>query len=150
MMYEDESFEHRNLAALLASKVYYHLGAFEESLTYALGAGDLFNVNDSSEYVETTISKCIDFYTKQRITNAEGTKDDHKDIDPRLEAIVNRMFQRCFDDHRYKQAVGIALETRRNDIFEKAILQAEDINSMLLYSLKVCMSLIQNRQFRNT
>jgi len=150
MMYEDESFEHRNLAALLASKVYYHLGAFEESLTYALGAGDLFNVNDSTEYVETTISKCIDFYTKQRITNAEGTKDDHKDIDPRLEAIVNRMFQRCFDDRRYKQAVGIALETRRIDIFEKAILQADDINAMLLYSLKVCMSLIQNRQFRNT
>jgi len=150
MMYEDESFEHRNLAALLASKVYYHLGAFEESLTYALGAGDLFNVNDSTEYVETTISKCIDFYTKQRITNAEGTKDEHKDIDPRLEAIVNRMFQRCFDDHRYKQAVGIALETRRIDIFEKAILQSEDNNAMLLYSLKVCMSLIQNRQFRNT
>ena len=36
-------------------QVYYHLGAFEESLTYALGAGDLFNVNDTSEFVETTI-----------------------------------------------------------------------------------------------
>ena len=36
-------------------QVYYHLGAFEESLTYALGAGNLFNVNDTSEYVETTI-----------------------------------------------------------------------------------------------
>ena len=150
MMYEDETFQHRQLAALLASKVYYHLGAFEESLTYALGAGDLFDVNDTAEYVETTIAKCIDFYTKQRVANAEGTKDDHKDIDPRLEAIVNRMFQRCFDDQRYKQAVGISLETRRIDIFEKAILDADDVNAMLLYSLKVCMSLIQNRQFRNT
>ena len=37
--------------------MYYHLGAFEESLTYALGAGGLFNVNDTSEYVETTIGK---------------------------------------------------------------------------------------------
>ncbi len=36
-------------------QVYYHLGAFEESLTYALGADDLFDVNDTSEYVETTI-----------------------------------------------------------------------------------------------
>jgi len=150
MMYEDESFQHRGLAALLASKVYYHLGAYEESLTYALGAGELFDVNDTSEYVETTISKCIDFYTKQRIANAEVSSDDHKEIDPRLEAIVNRMFQRCFDDQRFKQAVGIALETHRIDIFEKAILESGDIPGMLLYSLKVCMSLIQNRQFRNT
>ena len=41
-------------------QVYYHLGAFEESLTYALGAGGLFNVNDTSEYVETTIGKSCD------------------------------------------------------------------------------------------
>ena len=38
-------------------QVYYHLGAFEDSLTYALGADDLFNVNDTTEYVETTIGK---------------------------------------------------------------------------------------------
>ena len=38
-------------------QVYYHLGAFEDSLTYALGADDLFDVNHSSEYVETIICK---------------------------------------------------------------------------------------------
>lgn len=54
-MYEDEGFRSRQFAALVASKVFYHLGAFEESLNYALGAGDLFNVNDNSEYVETII-----------------------------------------------------------------------------------------------
>jgi 26S proteasome regulatory subunit N2 len=42
---------------ILYSKVYYHLGAFEDSLTYALGAGDLFDVNGHSEYVDTTIGK---------------------------------------------------------------------------------------------
>ena len=47
MLYEDETFPHRKLAALVASKVYYHLGSFEDSLTFALGAGDLFNVNSS-------------------------------------------------------------------------------------------------------
>ena len=36
-------------------QVYYHLGSFDDSLTYALGAGTLFNVNDTSEYVETII-----------------------------------------------------------------------------------------------
>ena len=84
-------------------QVYYHLGAFEESLTYALGAGTLFDVNSTSEYVETTIAKCIDHYTKLRVQNADASEEDRKDIDSRLEGIVNRMFKRCFDDRKYKQ-----------------------------------------------
>lgn len=150
VLYEDVTFKHRELSALVASKVYYHLGAFEDSLTYALGAGSLFEVNDTSEYVETIIAKCIDFYTKQCVVNAEGQEEQKKAIDPRLENIVNRMFQRCFDDKQFKQAVGIALETRRIDVFEKAIMESDDTHSMMTYSLKVCMSLVQNRQFRNT
>ncbi|XP_069105242.1 26S proteasome non-ATPase regulatory subunit 1-like [Argopecten irradians] len=149
ILYEDIGFKNKELAALVASKVYYHLGAFEESLTYALGAGGLFNVNDTTEYVETTIAKCIDFYTKGMQGNTDRQVDDKKEIDPRLETIVNRMFQRCFDDKQYKQAVGIALETRRIDIFRRAILESDDVAAMLSYSLKVCMSLIQHRQFRN-
>lgn len=31
------------------------------------------------------------------------------------------MFQRCFDDNEFKQAVGIALESRRLDVVEKAV-----------------------------
>ena len=52
----------------------------------------------------------------------EGKEDEP--IDPKLEAIVNRMFTRCFDDQEYKQAIGIALETRRNDILQRAILES--------------------------
>ena len=70
ILYEDEQFTQRQLAALVASKVYYHLGSFEDSLTYALGAGPLFNVNSTSEYVETIIAKSIDHYTKMRVQNA--------------------------------------------------------------------------------
>ena len=42
-------------------------------------------------------------------------------IDARLESVVNRMFERCLADRRYKQAIGIAFETRRVDILERAI-----------------------------
>lgn len=146
----------------MASKVYYHLGSFEDSLTYALGAGELFDVNARNEYVDTTIgkaacsidlrlwdcnsgfslfvivtnnfflilnvffpAKCIDFYTQQRVLDAEGKlPPGHKGLDPRLEGIVNRMFQRCLDDNQYRQALGLALETRRMDIFEAAIMQS--------------------------
>uniref|UniRef100_A0A8C6X8Z4 Proteasome 26S subunit, non-ATPase 1 n=1 Tax=Naja naja TaxID=35670 RepID=A0A8C6X8Z4_NAJNA len=149
ILYEDVGFRSREFAALVASKVFYHLGAFEESLNYALGAGNLFNVNDNSEYVETIIAKCIDHYTKQCVENADLVEGAQKAVDPRLEGIVNKMFQRCLDDHKYKQAIGIALETRRLDIFEKTILESNDVPGMLAYSLKLCMSLMQNKQFRN-
>ncbi|OTF78663.1 26S proteasome non-ATPase regulatory subunit 1-like protein, partial [Euroglyphus maynei] len=153
VLYEDECFSHRKLAALVASKVYYHLGSFEDSLTYALGAGELFNVHAISEYVDTIISKCIDHYMKLRVANAmlsaSNSKESLQPIDPRLEDIVNRMFQRCFDDHQYKQAIGIALETRRMDMFEKAILQSNDLTGMLAYAFKITMSLIDNLHFRN-
>lgn len=36
-------------------QVYYHLGEFEESLTFALGAGKLFDTTAKNEYVETII-----------------------------------------------------------------------------------------------
>ncbi|XP_011302873.1 26S proteasome non-ATPase regulatory subunit 1 [Fopius arisanus] len=151
ILHEDKSFNQHELAALVASKVYYHLGSFEDSLTYALGAGELFDVNARNEYVDTTIAKCIDYYTQQRVMEAEGnTATGYKGIDPRLEGIVNRMFQRCLDDNQYRQALGLALETRRMDIFEASIMQSEDIAGMLSYAFQVAMSLIQNRGFRNT
>ncbi len=87
----------------MVSKVYHHLGSFEDSLTYALGAGNLFDVMSNSEYVQTTIgkkthfshielflihfvclfsAKCMDFYSQQRVALAEGTPDV-KPIDSR-------------------------------------------------------------------
>ena len=49
----------RDLAALLASKVYYFLGEYDEALSFALGAGSAFEaesrVQGSEEYVETVL-----------------------------------------------------------------------------------------------
>lgn len=64
MLQEDSTFKYRSLSALVASKVYYHLGAFEDSLTYALGADELFDVSSTSEYVETIIGKLFSSLTK--------------------------------------------------------------------------------------
>lgn len=149
ILHEDKQFDQHNLAALVASKVYYHLGAFEDSLTYALGAGNLFDVNARSEYIDTIVAKAIDFYTQQRIAQFEDGKNA-KPIDPQLEAIVNRMIQRCLEDGQYRQAFGIALETRRMDIVEASIMKSDDVAGMLAYAFQVTMSLIQNRGFRNT
>ena len=41
----------------LPLQVFYHLGSYEDALTYALFAGDLFNVAEKSEYVDTMIGE---------------------------------------------------------------------------------------------
>ncbi|VDP22534.1 unnamed protein product [Soboliphyme baturini] len=58
-LYEDPNFPARKLAALLASKVYFHLGSYEDALMFALGAEELFDVHGHSEYVETIICMCL-------------------------------------------------------------------------------------------
>lgn len=48
-----------------------------------LSSGSLFDVNGTSEYVETIIAKCIDHYTKLRVTNCEADEQYQTTIDPR-------------------------------------------------------------------
>jgi hypothetical protein len=43
--------------------VYYNLGELDDSLSFALGAGQYFDVSDTSEYVTTIICKCRYFIT---------------------------------------------------------------------------------------
>ncbi|KAI9501991.1 proteasome regulatory particle base subunit [Coemansia spiralis] len=138
ILYEDESFEHRKLAALVASKIYFHLGEFDDALTFALGAGELFNLTDSSSYVQTVVNHAIDKYIELRAAdNMESP------IDSRLEAVVERMFARCFETKDYAQVVGIAIESRRLDILERA-LKNGDTRSLLAYVQKDCVGLISS------
>jgi 26S proteasome regulatory subunit N2 len=58
-LHEDKDFPHRELSALVVSKVFYHLGGYEMSRDYALGAGSLFDISSSSEYVETIVGTAL-------------------------------------------------------------------------------------------
>eukprot|EP00286_Rhodomonas_abbreviata_P028988 CAMPEP_0181315834 /NCGR_PEP_ID=MMETSP1101-20121128/15581_1 /TAXON_ID=46948 /ORGANISM="Rhodomonas abbreviata, Strain Caron Lab Isolate" /LENGTH=911 /DNA_ID=CAMNT_0023423057 /DNA_START=149 /DNA_END=2881 /DNA_ORIENTATION=- len=150
-LYEDEKFGSRELAALVASKVHYHLEQFAESLVYALGAGALFtgqiHSGKPSQYVFTILSKVIDKYIAERAE--KESNPDAEPIDPRLEAIVESMFDRCFEEGNIKQAVGIALESRRLDKLEECINSSSDRANTLSYTLEAAQSLITSRLFRN-
>jgi len=148
LLYENETFKDKELAALVGSKVYFHLGSFDNALRLALGAGKLFNVDEPSEYVETIIAKCIDQYTKVQVDNFQAEAQS-KEVDKRLEDIVNRVFQRFFDEKKFKQAIGIAIETRRLDVFEKAITSSGNVTDTISYAYRITHQLIQNRKFRN-
>lgn len=69
-LYEDTSFPERELAALVAAKVYYNLQEYNESMVFALGAGKLFDLDNNGEFEDTIISKCVDTYIALSDTGA--------------------------------------------------------------------------------
>lgn len=148
IMYEDTEFKDRALAALVASKVYYHLGEFDDSLNFALGAGNLFDLSLKSEYVDTIVSKCIDKYIAVRV---QEQQDPHnaEPMDPRLQAVVEKMFDRCYQDGEYKQAVGIALEAHRLDVVDHSI-KAGGPSVILPYVYDLTMTVVLDQAYRNT
>eukprot|EP01116_Phalansterium_solitarium_P020847 TRINITY_DN6290_c0_g1_i1.p1 TRINITY_DN6290_c0_g1~~TRINITY_DN6290_c0_g1_i1.p1 ORF type:complete len:990 (+),score=381.70 TRINITY_DN6290_c0_g1_i1:71-3040(+) len=148
ILYEDEKFRSRQLAALVASKVYYQLEQYPDSVQYALGAGKLFDVSVPSQYVETIVAKCIDEYIQLRQKQATSTDKSEVKIDPRLESVVLSMFERCYHDKKFKHAVGIAFETRSLDKIEEAITRADDPAEMLSYAQSVAMDFLGHREFR--
>lgn len=146
-LYEDEEFSQRALAALVVSKVFYFLGELNDSLAYALGAGSQFDVSEDSDYVRTLLDKAIDEYASLRNKAAESSEEAAK-IDPRLEAIVERMLEKCILDGKYQQAMGIAIECRRLDKLEEAIMRSDNAPGSLAYCINVSHSYVNRREYR--
>ncbi|ETO32677.1 Proteasome/cyclosome repeat family protein [Reticulomyxa filosa] len=49
-------------ASLLASKIFFHLQSYEDALHHALSAGEQFQIDEHSEYVQKLTEQCIDNY----------------------------------------------------------------------------------------
>ena len=157
-MYDDEHFGNRNLAALVTSKVYFHLGELEDALEYALYAGPMFDVWERKEYQETIAAKCIDKYIEIKVARHDAemvgseVPDESKMLPgmlfERLEGIVENMFERCFEDKEFKQALGIALESRRLDKLEEAVKRSDNPSDIMNYCYLVAQDLVTSGMFR--
>lgn len=147
---EDSNFSGAQLAAAVASKCFYHLQEYNDSLRLALCAGSYFNIFEKSEYVETLLSKCIDEYTVLKLKRDHDPTADP--IDPRMENIVEQMFQRCYRDDCFEQAMGVAIDTRRLDKIEEVCTLALAANkeNILGYTFNLCQGgrTITSRDFR--
>ncbi|KAL0366742.1 UNVERIFIED_CONTAM: 26S proteasome non-ATPase regulatory subunitA [Sesamum radiatum] len=146
-LYEDEEFDQRQLAALLVSKVFYYLGELNDSLSYALGAGPQFDVSEDSDYVHTLLAKAIDEYASLKTKAAEAT-DESAVVDPRLEAIVERMLDKCIADGKFQQAIGMAIECRRLDKLEEAVIRSDNVHATINYCIDVSHSFVNRREYR--
>lgn len=118
---------------------------------YALRAGELFDVNEGSDFAQTLVATAIDQYVEQRqalemdVALGDATMDG---IDEKLVEVVERMFEWCLSEGQYFQAIGIALESKRLDKLEEAISRSNSVAECLTYSMKVCSSLVSVRWFR--
>lgn len=147
---EDDTFADHCLAALVASKVYYHLGELDDALAFALAAGERFDLDEPSLYASTITARAMDMYAEQRRKNDQArTPEDRVTVDSRLTAIVDRMFERCFRTQEYRQAIGVAVESLRLDVFERAVRECGDDTAMLAYAYEVVMTLVGQRGQRD-
>lgn len=226
-LYEDESFPERQLASLVLAKVYYHLQFYNESMTFALGAGDLFKLDKEGEFEETIISKCIDTYISLSVAKhstpqesaktgslptlatsftagaddaanaaaltspttpfsqttlpsksllsrastenfaqapgAEGKSGGTPDgaTQSALNRVIERLFESCLHEGRYRQVVGIAVEARNLEVLRRVIKRASSESrskpvegvpgpseELMEYVLEICMDVVQERALR--
>lgn len=152
-LYDDSSFPDRQMAGLIASKVYYNLGEYESAVKFALAAGDRFNIEERSQYVESIVSKSIEMYIRQSADNFES--EGHKQfIDPKLTAIFEKMIQKCIVASEFKLALGISLEAFRLDLVEqilKSRLEGDsEANALKLinYVLTATITVVNSSVFR--
>ncbi|XP_074564322.1 26S proteasome non-ATPase regulatory subunit 1 homolog B-like [Curcuma longa] len=146
-LYEDEEFDQRQLAALVVSKVFYYLGELNDSLSYALGAGSLFDVSEDSDYAHTLLANALDEYAALKSRGTKTSKNESQ-MDPRLEGIVERMLDKCISDGKYQQAMGMSIECRRLDKLEEAIAQSDNIHCALSYCITLSHSFVNHREYR--
>lgn len=66
-----------------------------------------------------------------------------------MEDVINRMFDRCYRDSQFTQAIGIAIESRRKDKIIESIERSRDIESLLGYTFTIAQNVIKSKDFRN-
>lgn len=154
-LYDDGNFSDREMAALIASKVYYNLGEYESAVKFALAAGNCFDIDEKSQYVETIVSQSIEMYIKKS-TESHDSKDSKVIVDPKLTSIFERMIAKCVSAAEYKLALGIALEAFRLDSVNHILISRLEHDSesnalkLISYVLTATTTIIANSGFRES
>jgi 26S proteasome regulatory subunit N2 len=145
---ENERFPDRETACALASRCFFHLEEYDDATRLALGAGVHFDVEGSSAYSKAIVGRCLETYVNLRGGKAESEAGEEKrDLDPRLERVVERMFSNCYATKNFKRAIGMALEAKRLDKVREAVrLSTPNERAMLTYTLNNVAT--QPSQFR--
>jgi len=119
--------EIRSKAAALASRVFFHLEEPSQALRLALESRgmDLFEMTNTVTpkasrgdvlYVDCLIGAAMGAYVKQKKSRSDGVVGLNENADggefdaDKLQTVVQRLFERCYEGGEYKHALGVALE----------------------------------------
>lgn len=131
--------------------MYYYLENYEKSLMLALDSDQKFDLNQRNQYVERLLNECIDHYKRLKIASLEAMKKGEMvaSIDPKMEAVIDKMFQRCFNEKQYRHVIGVALECRRLDKVKEAIEKSGDeMEENLGYTFNIAQEIVTSKEFR--
>lgn len=144
-LYEDRTFPSRELAALVASKVFFHLEAYPDAIRLALCAGSKFQLTSQSDFTTTLMTKIVDEYVLSRSTN-EGAE-----VDPRLSEFLERMFSHCLKKADLRTGMGIAIESRRLDWIRRYVESAQGpkLADLLAYCQQHMSKFISHKSLRS-
>lgn len=81
-------------------------------------------------------------------------------VQGQLQTVIERLFEDCFRQKRYRQVIGIAIEAKTLDVLRETIIRASDdekkqqgesrrSEELLEYVLDICMGIVQERGLRN-
>jgi 26S proteasome regulatory subunit N2 len=85
----------------------------------------------------------------------DGTSDLPLVLQRGVQGQLKAVIERCFQQKRYRQVIGIAVEAKNLEIVRNTILRAtrdekqQQGEDLLEYLLGICMNVVQERALRN-
>lgn len=101
--------EKQVLIALILSKIYYNLEDYDSAIEWALEAGEMFNILERSQFINTILKKIIEKYVS--IKKHNFFNEEKLELDDRIKRIVERIFSKCLENKEVNQAIGFSLES---------------------------------------
>lgn len=146
--------EMRQMAAAVASRVFFHLEEPSQALRLALEAGEEhFDLQHTSPYVQSLVRAAIDAYVAKRL-KAIGEEKEEKEEDIgismlQLQAMVYRLLVTCCDEGKYDHALGIALEAQETEKLREILVASGPSVEMLKYALNSSINVVSSKAFRH-
>ena len=115
----DKDFPACEIAARLASKLYYNLGEHDKAVDFAILSGKAFDVTVKDEFTQSVSAHCIQCYIKR--------KKESQEIDPKLTEIVKSVLTNLLKDERYSACLCLAIETDFLDFVQESLEKQPDL-----------------------
>jgi len=135
-----------NVAAAVASRVFFYLREEQQALRLALEAGDEhLDLHSKTPYAERLVAAAFDAYIAQRNSDLQPEADITLPEEP-LQALVHRLLHHAVKSGRAADALGIALEAREVELVTHILNEAPHLGPK---ALEASTTVVTHKAFRN-